>query len=44
MKKSDHIKYWLQSANHDLETAESMYQSQKYDWCLFIGYLVLEKL
>ncbi len=43
MRKSDHIKYWLQSANHDLETAESMYQSQKYDWCLFIGHLVLEK-
>ena len=43
MKKSDHIKYWLQSASHDLDTAESMYQSLKYDWCLFIGHLVLEK-
>ncbi len=43
MNKSDHIKYWLTSAHHDLDTAESMYQSQKYDWCLFIGHLVLEK-
>ncbi|MCI5141247.1 MAG: HEPN domain-containing protein [Candidatus Electrothrix sp. ATG1] len=43
MTKEEHIKYWLESARHDLETAESMFQSGKYDWCLFIGHLVLEK-
>jgi HEPN domain-containing protein len=43
MTKEEHIKYWLESAQHDLETAESMFQSGKYDWCLFIGHLVLEK-
>ncbi|MCI5227994.1 MAG: HEPN domain-containing protein [Candidatus Electrothrix sp. AX2] len=30
-------KYWLESARHDLETAESMFQSGKYDWCLSYG-------
>lgn len=43
MKKDDHIKYWLESAEHDLETAESLLFSGKYDWSLFIGHLVLEK-
>ncbi|OQY11506.1 MAG: hypothetical protein B6I31_04820 [Desulfobacteraceae bacterium 4572_19] len=44
MKKEEHIKYWLKSAKHDLESAESMFQSKKYDWCLFIGHLVIEKV
>ncbi|MCI5192877.1 MAG: HEPN domain-containing protein [Candidatus Electrothrix sp. AU1_5] len=37
MTKKEHIKYWLESAGHDLETAESMFQSGKYDWCLSYG-------
>ena len=43
MTKEEHIKYWLESARHDLDTAESMLEAGKYDWCLFIGHLVLEK-
>ncbi len=43
MKKEEHIAYWLESAEHDLDTAESMFSSAKFDWCLFIGHLVLEK-
>lgn len=43
MKLEDHIGYWLQSANHDLEVAESLFSSSKYDYCLFLGHLVLEK-
>ncbi len=35
--------YWLTSAQHDLEVAESLFQAGKYDWCLFVGHLVLEK-
>ncbi|NOY58977.1 MAG: hypothetical protein GXO75_08600, partial [Calditrichaeota bacterium] len=29
MTKEEHIKYWLQSAEHDLATAESMFRSGK---------------
>lgn len=38
-----HIKYWVDSASHDLEVAESLFENAKYDWCLFIAHLVLEK-
>ncbi len=38
-----HIKYWLDSAEHDLDVAESLFANAKYDWCLFIAHLVLEK-
>ena len=43
MKIDEHIKYWLNSADHDLDTAESLFSAGKYDWCLFLGHLVLEK-
>ena len=43
MKKHEHIEYWLKSADNDLKTANTLFKSAKYDWCLFIGHLVLEK-
>jgi len=44
MKKEDHIRYWITVAEHDLQTAESMFGTKHYDWCLFLGHLVLEKI
>lgn len=44
MEEKEHIKYWIESASHDLDTAESLFATGKYDWCLFIGHLVLEKI
>ncbi len=43
MTKEEHIRYWLASAEHDFEAAESLFKSEKYDWSLFIAHLVLEK-
>ena len=43
MNINEHIDYWKKSALHDFETAESLYNSKKYDWCLYLGHLVLEK-
>ena len=40
---SKQIAYWINSANHDLDVAETLFQSGKYDWCLYIAHLVLEK-
>lgn len=37
------VTYWLDSAAHDLVVAESLFQNAKYDWCLFLAHLVLEK-
>ena len=43
MKSEEHIQFWLESAAHDLDAAESLFATGKYDWCLFLGHLVLEK-
>jgi len=44
MTKIEHISYWRESSKHDLDSAESIYKTGKYDWCLFIGHLALEKI
>ena len=44
MKIEEHIQYWVESADHDLDSAESLFAAGKYDWSLFIGHLVLEKI
>ena len=44
MKLKEHVNHWLDSAEHDWDTAKSLFSSGKYDWCLFIGHLVLEKI
>ena len=44
MKKQEHVAYWLKSADNDLKAADTLFESAKYDWCLFIGHLVLEKV
>ena len=38
------IKYWVDSANHDFDVALTLFRNKKYDWCLFIGHLVLDKM
>jgi HEPN domain-containing protein len=43
MDVQEHVDYWLESAKNDLGAAEQLFLSAKYDWCLFIGHLVLEK-
>ncbi len=41
MKIDEHIEYWLKSADHDLDTAESLFSAGKYDWCLFLEEMYL---
>lgn len=43
MTKEEHIKYWLNSTEHDLDTLEALFDAGKYDWALFVGHLALEK-
>ena len=38
------IDYWVEMADHDWETTKSLWQSKKYDACLFYCHLTLEKL
>ena len=44
MTKSEHIIYWVESADRDLDTSNTLFEAGKYDWSLFVGHLVLEKL
>ncbi len=43
MNIKEHVQHWLDGADHDWDTACSLFLSEKYDWCLFLGHLVLEK-
>lgn len=43
MNIEDHIQFWLDGADHDLDVAESLFSAGKYDWCLFLAQLVIEK-
>jgi HEPN domain-containing protein len=43
MTQEEHIRYWIDSADDDLESAEANFNCKRYNWCLFIGHLVLEK-
>ena len=44
MTKEEHIAYWLKTAEHDFDTANHLFETGKYDWCLFISHLVIEKV
>lgn len=43
MEKHELVKFWLNSAEEDLEVCESLFKKKHFTWCLFIGHLVLEK-
>jgi HEPN domain-containing protein len=44
LTKQEHIRYWLTTAAHDLDVADALFASAKYDYCLFLGHLALEKV
>jgi len=36
--------YWLSSSDSDYEVLLTLFQSRNYNWALFLGHIVLEKL
>ncbi len=44
MDKAELVRFWLDSAASDLSVCESLLERKHYDWCLFVGHLVLEKV
>lgn len=38
------IRYWLNGAKYDMETARALYEKARYPYALFMGHLALEKL
>ena len=44
MTKDEHIIYWKETAEKDYQTMKHLFQTGDYNWALFIGHLVIEKL
>ena len=40
----DNVKNWIDSATYDLETAENLFESGRYIYCVFFCHLALEKV
>lgn len=38
------ISFWIESSDKDFKTMTDLYETGHYNWSLFIGHLVLEKL
>lgn len=38
------IKHWIDSSDKDYHTMKDMYKTKHYNWALFLGHLVIEKL
>ena len=44
LSKEEHIKFWVESAIEDWETAVVLKNNKRYGFCLFSLHLVIEKL
>ncbi|NOZ47562.1 MAG: HEPN domain-containing protein [Chlorobi bacterium] len=38
------IEYWIDGSDDDFETMIAMFDSKRFNWSLFIGHLMIEKL
>ena len=38
------IKYWIDSSDKDYKTMIDLYDTKNYNWSLFMGHLVIEKI
>jgi len=43
LTNTDLMHHWIETADNDYETMKSLYDTKHYNWCLFIGHLVIEK-
>ncbi len=44
LDKDKLIKYLIDGSDDDFETMIAMFDSKRYNWSLFIGHLMIEKL
>ncbi len=38
------IRYWIESSDNDFKTMLDLFKTKNYNWSLFMGHLVIEKL
>ncbi|GHU43701.1 DNA-binding protein [Clostridia bacterium] len=44
MTNRELLEYWVESSDNDYTTMQHLYSTQDYNWALFLGHLVIEKL
>lgn len=44
LDKEKLMNYWIEGSDDDFDTMMAMFTSKKYNWSLFIGHLMIEKL
>ena len=44
MEKEELITYWVSSPDRDFKTMRNLFRKKDYNWALFVGHLVIEKL
>ncbi len=44
MTRDEIIKYWIEGADENYQSAKNMFKVGEYMWTLFIGHLAIEKL
>lgn len=44
MSKEEAVNYWVKSSKLDLETAEDLFKTKHYHYCLFFCHLFVEKI
>ncbi|MFZ5431867.1 MAG: HEPN domain-containing protein [Bacteroidota bacterium] len=38
------IKFWIESSDEDFDTMIAMFETRRFNWALFVGHLMIEKL
>jgi HEPN domain-containing protein len=38
------INHWIETSDSDFQAMQTLYQSKKYNWALFLGHITIEKL
>ncbi len=38
------VNHWIKSSDDDFDTMNFLFQSEKYNWALFLGHISTEKL
>ena len=44
LNKEKLINYWMEASDDDYDTMMVMYKTKRFNWALFIGHLMIEKL
>ena len=44
MTREELVNFWIESSDRDFNSMQNMFKNKVYDWSLYVGHLVIEKL